>query len=278
MNLDHTAIRALLDGYVDEELATGERDEVILHLAGCDDCAAEVEALLILRTRTRELPREIAPARDLWPEIQARLQAAAPARVEGVIDLASRRRVAPRWWGGAGLAAAVLALVVISSGVTAYFLRGTPDTQPQRVALAPVTAGTTARPVTSVPSAAGDPVEPTRSADRTVVRPTPADDNVRLASARPDPRDLAAFREGTGGFDGAVEQLGATFESQRDKLSPETVRIIEQNLAIIDRAIAESRAALEKDPNDPELPLLLSGVYRQKVELLQSAVQLQARS
>ena len=98
---------------------------------------------------------------------------------------------------------------------------------------------------------------------------------VRLAADR---ADLSTFRAGAGGFEGAVEGLRTTFESHRDRLSPETVKIIEQNLAIIDKAIAESRAALEKDPNDPDLPLLLSGVYRQKLELLQHAVALQARS
>jgi hypothetical protein len=222
------------------------------HLERCAECAAEVESLLVLRARTRDLPREIAPGRDLWPEIQARIQAAPARKVEaperlvgaadGVIDLAARRGRVVRWNGAFGRAAAVIALVVLSSGATAYLLRGR-GAVPVAVA-----------PAAPQPQATG---------------------NVRLAADR---RDLAAFRAGTGGFDGAVEELRTTFDSQRDRLSPETVKIIEQNLAIIDRAIAESRAALERDPNDPDLPLLLSGVYRQKLELLQHAVQLQARS
>jgi hypothetical protein len=161
---------------------------------------------------------------------------------DGVVDLAARRGWAIRWNGALGRAAAVIALIALSSGATAYLLRG-------RVA-APVAVA----PAVTRPRATGD---------------------VRLAADR---ADLATFRDGAGGFEGAVEQLRATFESQRDRLSPETVATIEQNLAIIDRAIAESRAALEKDPNDPDLPLLLSGVYRQKLELLQHAVALQARS
>jgi hypothetical protein len=250
MNLDHTGVQALLDEYIDGGLAAEESGEVERHLEGCAECAAEVESLLALRARTRDLPREIAPGRDLWPEIQARIQAAprrveAPERLagaeEGVIDLAARRGRTIRWNGAFGRAAAVIALVVLSSGATAYLLRGR--------GAAPVAVA----PAAPQPQATG---------------------NVRLAADR----DIAAFRAGAGGFDGAVEALRTTFDSQRDRLSPETVKIIEQNLAIIDRAIAESRAALEKDPNDPDLPLLLSGVYRQKLELLQHAVQLQARS
>jgi hypothetical protein len=251
MNLDHSGVQARLDEYIDGGLAAGESGEVERHLESCAECAAEVESLLTLRARTRDLPREIAPGRDLWPEIQARIQAAprrveAPERLagaeEGVIDLAARRGRTIRWNGAFGRAAAVIALVVLSSGATAYLLRGR-GAVPVAVA-----------PAAPQPQATG---------------------NVRLAADR---RDLAAFRAGTGGFDGAVEELRTTFDSQRDRLSPETVKIIEQNLAIIDRAIAESRAALERDPNDPDLPLLLSGVYRQKLELLQHAVQLQARS
>jgi anti-sigma factor RsiW len=252
MNLDHSGVQALLDEYIDGGLAAAERDEVERHLEGCAECAAEVESLLTLRARTRALPREIAPGRDLWPEIQARIQAAPAPRVEaperlvgaadGVIDLAARRGRAIRWSGAFGRAAAVIALIAISSGGTAYLLRGR--------GAAPVAVA----PAATQPRASG---------------------NVRLAADR---HDLATFRAGAGGFEGAVEELRTTFESQRDRLSPETVRIIEQNLVIIDRAIAESRAALEKDPNDPDLPLLLSGVYRQKLELLQHAVELQARS
>jgi hypothetical protein len=252
MNLDHSGVQALLDEYIDGGLAAEACGEVERHLESCAECTAEVESLLVLRSRTRDLPREIAPGRDLWPEIRARLQAApvprvaAPERLagaeEGVIDLAARRGRTLRWNGAFGRAAAVIALVALSSGGTAYLLRGR--------AAAPVAVA----PAATSPQATG---------------------NVRLAADR---RDLATFRAGAGGFEGAVEELRTTFESQRDRLSPETVKTIEQNLAIIDRAIAESRAALEKDPNDPDLPLLLSGVYRQKLELLQHAVQLQARS
>jgi hypothetical protein len=56
------------------------------------------------------------------------------------------------------------------------------------------------------------------------------------------------------------------------------VATIEKNLQIIDQAIAESRAALARDPNNPDLPLMLSGVYQTKVELLQHAVQLSSRT
>lgn len=290
MNLDHQQIQTLLDEYIDGGLAAAERAGVEAHLEICAACAAEVESLLALRAATGELAREIAPGRDLWPEILARIQStsaattSAPERVAEagggatVVDLASRRRIPMRWSGGMGRAAAVFLLVVASSGATAYLMRGSSAVEP--VALAPADGRSETTPANVGPSS----VTPAASSGEagtdgaTQRRTAPATSNVHLASSTTDPHGLEAFRTGTGGFDGAVEELSATFAKQRDRLSPETVKVIEQNLAIIDRAIAESRAALEKDPNDPELPLLLSGVYRQKVELLESAVRLQART
>jgi hypothetical protein len=83
---------------------------------------------------------------------------------------------------------------------------------------------------------------------------------------------LVAFRPAEMEYLSTVEALQAELAARRDELSPETVAVIEANLRIIDQAIAEARAALEADPRNPDLPLHLSGVYRTKVELLQSAL------
>lgn len=62
--------------------------------------------------------------------------------------------------------------------------------------------------------------------------------------------------------------------TRRGQLAPETVRTLETNLRIIDAAIAESRAALEKDPNSRELTQMLSATYDAKVQMLRQAVEL----
>jgi anti-sigma factor RsiW len=74
-----------------------------------------------------------------------------------------------------------------------------------------------------------------------------------------------------------VEQartLGEVLESERGRLAPETVAVLERNLAIIDAAIAESRAALAADPSNPELETLLRAGHLQKVALLEQAARL----
>jgi hypothetical protein len=77
---------------------------------------------------------------------------------------------------------------------------------------------------------------------------------------------------------GTLELLELQLEAGRESLSPQTLVVVEENLRIIDRAILEIQTALRADSTSVELPLLLGGAYRSKVELLQSVVQLYARS
>jgi hypothetical protein len=96
-------------------------------------------------------------------------------------------------------------------------------------------------------------------------------------AAHPSP-GLAAFHGSDGQYRAAIEQLQADFEARRGRLSPATVATIEKNLKIIDQAIAESRAALAADPNNAELPLMLSDIYQTKLDLLQRAVRISSRT
>ena len=75
-----------------------------------------------------------------------------------------------------------------------------------------------------------------------------------------------------------TRELADLLERQRELLAPETVVTLERNLAIIDSAIADSRAALAADPSNGELELLLRAGYEQKVALLQQATRLARES
>lgn len=232
MMMEHDRYQEMLGEMLDGGLGAADRSRLLSHLADCGECRDELEAISALRGEARALPREIAPARDLWAGIAARIgeQEAAPP----VIDLASRRAPIPALRRWAPLAAAAVLLVVASSGLTVALMRGSagPGTM----------AGTQPPPA---------PVEQ--------ARPTTA---------------LAAFRPAELEFQTVVASLEEELEARRASLAPETVEVIETNLAIIDQAIAEARAALEADPSSAELSRHLSGVYRQKVDLLGSAVKI----
>lgn len=75
-------------------------------------------------------------------------------------------------------------------------------------------------------------------------------------------------------YDGAVTDLERTLEQGRDRLDPETVRVLEQNLAAIDQAILQCRRALEADPANAYLNSHLASARQQKLSLLRRATAL----
>ena len=81
-----------------------------------------------------------------------------------------------------------------------------------------------------------------------------------------------------GTTDAAIADLQATLTQNESRLDTTTVRIVRQNLAIIDRAIAEARIALQKDPGNAYLNLHLADTMRRKVELLRRVNDIAAQS
>ena len=71
-----------------------------------------------------------------------------------------------------------------------------------------------------------------------------------------------------------VEALNALLARERAALDPATVATIERNLAVIDRAITESREALARDPSDPDLRVLFRTSQAQRVALLEQATRI----
>jgi CHASE3 domain sensor protein len=63
-------------------------------------------------------------------------------------------------------------------------------------------------------------------------------------------------------------------EQRRGDLAPETMASVEENLRRIDVALADVRAALRQDPDNPQLTRLLTSTHRKKVQTLQQVVKL----
>ena len=224
--MNHEYVLERLDEWVAHELPDEDRQAVEFHLAVCGDCRAEAEALRALLDDVATLPLEMAPGRDLWAGIAARIEPQAD-----VVPISSARRWhAPRWLT---MAATIVGVALSSSLIT---LKVMERRAPEPVAVAPVQS--VAAPSTATPTA--------------------------LVAFKPAEEDYAV----------AIADLERVLTARRTTLAPETVKTLETNLRIIDEAIRQSRAALEKDPNSRELTDMLSDAYGQKLNVLQRAVEL----
>ena len=72
-------------------------------------------------------------------------------------------------------------------------------------------------------------------------------------------------------YDAAIAELEGLIADNREELNPQTVRIIEENLRVIDQAIAQAQRALEQDPASVYLNEHLASTMRQKLEFLRHA-------
>lgn len=245
------------------------------------------DAVLRYLEESRELVNGLAPPRDLWPGIEARIGARVrPLGREPVEVRRVRRR--PAWLA---VAAAAMFLVASTAGVT-YVL--TKQLVPPGSAVASSTrVVTTPARVAPTPSVAPDVPAQVASAG------VPSDHDVRNAASSTErtPR-VATESEETHGtprttlrapattlarypmtgsdearvtYDDEIARLHGVLDSRRDQLDPATVATVEQNLHIIDNAIRQARAALVGDPHSRLLNEELDRTLAKKTELLRAA-------
>jgi anti-sigma factor RsiW len=117
----------LLSDMLDEALDAPTRARADEHLAACDACFTRLQRMRRVVAHASALPQALPAPADEWQRVRARLD--------------TRGRVAstgPWWTRRSALLAAGLALVIVSSGVTALFVGGRDEVA---VRPAPVPAG-----------------------------------------------------------------------------------------------------------------------------------------
>jgi len=257
-----------LSDYLEETLDAASRDRVDGHLAGCLRCSAILRDINMIRSEASALP-ELAPSRDLWKGISARIEPA-------VLPFGGRatRELGRRWVPIAASAAAVL--MIATAGVTYVATTRSLRSAPARVAAGQATAVAAPSTVPGIgavvtaesPAAdvqAASTTESSREAEPRRPINVPAG-TAALASRRiatPATSSELAYGE-------EIQRLQKGITDRRRELDPATVSIIEQNLKIIDAAVKQSRAALARDPKSGFLADQLNNVLDKKVELLRT--------
>lgn len=270
-----------LASYLEGDLAVPERVALEAHASSCATCGALLADIDAIRREAAALPA-LEPSRDLWSGIAARLDAP-------VVSLSGHRHthrgITRRAWIRPSLAAA--ALVLVTAGVTHYFTRasfeadsaingrGLPSRVAQGTSTNPASEPTGQHPTSSSDSLAAFVATGSASAASPAGRAaTAASANpaVRLASAVP------AMKATQPVYDQEIGKLRAIVKQRRSQLDPNTIAVLEQSIAVIDSAIAQSRAALAKDPASGFLATQLNHSLEKKVELLRTAALLPSRT
>ena len=242
-----------LSPYLDGELDDLRRARLEAHLAGCADCTAVLADLRAIVAAAPQYPgRE--PARDLWAQIEAGLETEGrkDGKTEGDDILSFRPSVRPsvRRFSLPQLLAASIAMAVVGAGGAWLALRGGVASSP---------APTAAVVVPSLPPQAAP------SADTVTARPS------ALPPSRLSARSVSVTDLSDAGYDRAVRDLERVLEGGRSRLDSTTVATIEQSLHKIDAAIAEARAAIQRDPANEYLRRQIAANMRRKVDLLRVA-------
>jgi hypothetical protein len=226
-----------------------------------------VRELDVIRVRAAALP-VLQPSGDLWAGIEGRIRAQAAAAPERRAWSGRAGRWLGTGWSAAGLARAAV-LVLATAAVTTLATgrlwhmpqAGAPTPQagvPPAVAAIPAGTG-------SVPGhAAGT------TSDQGVVRAARG-----AGTAIPVALTNAPTLEFI--YDQQIGSLHQILEQRRSRLDPKTVAVVERNLAVIDSAIAESKAALAKDPANAFLAQQVNHALDTKVELLRTVAMLPSR-
>jgi hypothetical protein len=220
--------------YVDDLLCHEERAEAERHLLTCTQCQREVAALRDLLTDLHDMP-DVHPERELLTDINARIDAAPMHASAGGLLPGKPVAIGDRSLRSLRypLAAAALVLIALSASLTvALFDRGNSANAGRNIAGGETSAAGGRNVLASSPR-----------------NPTPVDQHYGVAAAE-------------------LEELLA---EQRANLSPETVRLVEDNLRVIDTALAEARAALREDPGNAALSDLVRSAYEKKIDLLRHA-------
>ena len=274
---------ATLQSYFDGELSGKLMESATSHLASCSACAAaarELEQELSLLTTAlaaefdENVPTERLRQRIDAAVLDARLGAAsAPqtstfgAFVSNLLNFGSQRT----------LAYASLVVLLAFAALFALVKMRTPAPAPPTVAQTTPVQNPAQNVVVTQPAPIVSPnaervqvriATPRKSTD-SVYRPVKVTnrDNATAKTATPTVEPVKLL-PGERSYLQTIARLDSTIKSNQKNMRPSLQVEYERNLAVVDRAIAATRSAAKRNPQDPDAADFMFAAYQSKVDLL----------
>jgi anti-sigma factor RsiW len=288
---------AMLQSYFDGELSGQHLEGVTSHLAACQTCAVtareiEAETALLAAAFAPEFETAV-PTEQLRLRIDAAIaglqtqgvpaKESAAATVRAWLQsLVTPLSVSPqRAFGYAGLVlvlgfAAILGITqwrnsspsqnTVASNQEATGNRGKLSGVP-----VPVPAASPTAPI--VPAAVPTSSPKIATPKRRSINPTPSfTDNVAGNTAiKPD--DKVKLLPGERSYLQTIAKLDSTIKASDRPMRPSLQAEYQRNLALVDRALATTRDAAKKNPNDPDAAEFMMAAYQNKVNLLNAVAE-----
>jgi hypothetical protein len=272
----------MLQSYFDGELSGEMMERATLHLASCSTCAAaaremEEEIQLLTTALGAEFEASV-PTEQLRQRIDAavldqrvgaassRERAGFGAFVSSLLSFGTQRT----------LGYASLAMVVAFAAIFGLVKLRTTTEQPQpgnQVAVVP-SSGPPSTPVVSpeinpVQVKSSEPQKNRDNIDRVYrsARPVAVKATVKANTGAPASEPVKLI-PGERAYLQTIARLDSTIKANKKAMRPSLQVEYERNLAVVDRAIAATRSAAKKNPNDPDTADFMFAAYQSKVDLL----------
>jgi hypothetical protein len=284
----------MLQSYFDGELSSQQMEGVTLHLVSCMKCAAvarelEGEFLLLSSALAHEFDATVPTERlrhridvavaglQLDNQIAARNPSVMPGR-GWLQSLNALFAFTPqRTFGYAALAVmlvfgTILGVIQLRQSATVNNAENIAAGPPATVTEPKVTE---TPKVIETPHTGSNPVAPVTPATGT---PTTVDASDRVRRTRPLRQPATVSNEavaevkllpGERSYLKTIAALDSTIKSKSNRpMRPSLRAEYERNLAVVDRALAATRNAAKKNPNDPDAAEFMFNAYQSKVDLL----------
>jgi hypothetical protein len=280
----------ILQQYFDGELEQVHLERAIVHLAGCETCTAKLTELenetnLVATALAPEF-EVLVPTQHLRTRIDAaisglqvvkpvKLNAGAPVGKDWFAGLLALLSFSPRRTFAYGGLAAVVTFAAIFGLI--QWQRVSPPQKPDERLLAKEkdksSPGIEAPPINKPSQEISQPKNPPTE------RISPTRKNRPITpQSEPNRQAVAAVKllPGERSYLKTIAALDSTIKSGKSSMRPALQAEYERNLALVDRAIAATRSAAKRNPNDPDAADFMFAAYQSKVDLLNTVADARA--